>query len=121
MSSNVIRCDGCGRNLGNGQGCYTSTDKGLFGATHYFCCLACKQKYESLVYGDSSGPGYYQKECNKWVALILCFLFGFFGAHKFYEGKKGKGVLYLCTMGLFGFGYFIDLIILLFKPNPYYV
>ena len=46
---------------------------------------------------------------------------GFFGAHKFYEGKIGMGVLYLLTFGLFGFGWIIDTIALLFKPNPYYV
>ena len=58
---------------------------------------------------------------NKWVAFALCFFLGFFGAHKFYEGKVGMGVLYLLTFGIFGIGMFIDLIVLLFKPNPYYV
>ena len=58
---------------------------------------------------------------NKWVAFFLCFFLGFIGAHKFYEGKGGSGVLYLLTCGLFGFGWFIDCIILLFKPNPYFV
>lgn len=58
---------------------------------------------------------------NKWVSLCLCFFLGFFGAHKFYEGKTGMGVLYLFTFGLCGIGVGIDFIILLFKPNPYYV
>lgn len=58
---------------------------------------------------------------NKWVALALCFFLGVFGAHKFYEGKIGMGILYLLTFGLFGIGVFIDFIVLLFKPNPYYV
>ena len=58
---------------------------------------------------------------NKWVALLLCWFLGYFGAHKFYEGKTGLGVLYLFTCGLFGIGWFIDCIALLFKPNPYYV
>lgn len=61
------------------------------------------------------------KECNKWVALLLCIFLGFFGAHKFYEGKIGMGILYLFTCGLFGIGWIIDIISLLFKPNPYYV
>lgn len=64
--------------------------------------------------------GYYGNPKNKWVALILCFFFGWLGAHKFYEGKIGMGIIYLFTFGLFGFGVFIDFIILLFKPNPYY-
>ena len=58
---------------------------------------------------------------NKWVAFILCVLFGYFGVHKFYEGKAGAGILYLFTFGLFGIGWFVDCIILLFKPNPYFV
>lgn len=53
---------------------------------------------------------------DKSVALILCLLLGFFGAHKFYEGKTGMGILYLFTAGLFGIGWFIDLIVLLTKP-----
>lgn len=58
---------------------------------------------------------------NKWVALILCFFFGVFGVHKFYEGKVGMGILYIFTCGLFGIGALVDFITLLFKPNPYYV
>lgn len=61
------------------------------------------------------------KAKNKWVAFFLCLFFGFFGAHKFYEGKTGMGILYLCTFGLCMFGIIIDLITLLFKPNHYYV
>ena len=62
-----------------------------------------------------------KKECDKWIAFLLCFFLGIFGAHKFYEGKTGLGILYIFTIGLFGIGYFIDLIIILCKPNPYYV
>lgn len=58
---------------------------------------------------------------NKWVAFFLCLFLGGIGAHKFYEGKVGMGILYIFTVGLFGIGWIIDLISLLFKPNPYYV
>lgn len=58
---------------------------------------------------------------NKWVALALCFFLGFAGAHKFYEGKTGMGILYLFTGGLCLIGTTIDFFALLFKPNPYYV
>ena len=40
---------------------------------------------------------------------------------EFYEGKSSMGILYLCTVGLFGIGWFVDIIVLLCKPNPYYV
>ena len=61
------------------------------------------------------------KPKNKWVAVLLCLFLGLVGGHKFYEGKIGMGILYIFTAGLFGIGAFIDLLILLFKPNPYYV
>ena len=61
------------------------------------------------------------KPKNKWVAFLLCLFLGEFGFHKFYEGRVGMGILYLFTLGLFGIGWIIDIIILLLKPNPYYV
>ena len=63
----------------------------------------------------------YKKVLNKWVAFLLCFFLGYLGAHKFYEGRIGSGILYLLTFGLFGIGWFIDCIVLLLKPNPYYI
>lgn len=62
-----------------------------------------------------------RKQCDKWVALLLCIFLGFLGGHKFYEGKGGMGVLYIFTCGLFGIGIIVDLISILCKPNPYYV
>lgn len=61
------------------------------------------------------------REKNKWVAFLLCLFIGGIGAHKFYEGRIGMGILYIFTLGLFGIGWFVDLILLLCKPNPYYV
>lgn len=58
---------------------------------------------------------------NKWVALVLCVLLGFLGAHKFYEGKAGMGVLYIFTFGLFFIGWIVDVITIAMRPNPYYV
>ena len=65
--------------------------------------------------------GYGGKPKNKGVAFLLCLFLGGLGIHKFYEGRIGMGILYLFTVGIFGIGWFIDCIILLFKPNPYYV
>ncbi len=61
------------------------------------------------------------KAKNKWVSLLLCLFLGYLGAHKFYEGKIGMGILYLFTVGLFGIGLIVDFFSILFKPNPYYV
>lgn len=57
---------------------------------------------------------------SKWVSFFLCLFLGFLGIHKFYEGRVLLGIVYLCTGGIFGIGVVIDLIALLFKPNPYY-
>ena len=57
---------------------------------------------------------------NKWTAFFLCLFLGWAGAHKFYETRILLGIVYLCTLGLCGVGILIDLVILFFKPNPYY-
>jgi len=43
------------------------------------------------------------------VAYLWLFLLGIFGAHQFYLGKTGRGILYLLTFGLFTIGCWIDL------------
>ena len=57
---------------------------------------------------------------NKWVSFFLCLFLGVLGVHKFYERRILLGLLYLFTGGLFGVGVVVDLVILFFKPNPYY-
>jgi len=36
--------------------------------------------------------------------------FGYFGIHYFYVNKVGMGLVYLFTFGLFGIGWFVDII-----------
>jgi len=42
--------------------------------------------------------------------LLLCIFFGYYGVHRFVEGKIGTGFLFLFTHGLFGIGYICDII-----------
>ena len=51
---------------------------------------------------------------SRWMAMLLCVLFGVLGAHRFYVGKVGTGLLYLCTGGLFGLGWLWDAAHILF-------
>jgi TM2 domain-containing membrane protein YozV len=46
-------------------------------------------------------------------AFLLCFLFGVFGAHRFYAGKIGSGVAQLVTFGGLGIWALVDLIIII--------
>ena len=45
--------------------------------------------------------------------FLLCFLFGVFGAHRFFVGKIGTGILQLLTIGGLGIWTMIDLIIII--------
>jgi len=51
-------------------------------------------------------------EKSRGVALALCIPLGVFGAHRFYVGKIGTGLLQLCTLGGLGLWYLYDLILI---------
>ncbi len=42
------------------------------------------------------------------IAWVLLTFLGLLGIHRFYLGKWVTGIIYLCTAGLFGIGYFYD-------------
>lgn len=54
---------------------------------------------------------------SKTTAILLCFFLGGLGAHKFYLGQTGQGVLFLLTAGLLGIGSLVNFIQLLVKSN----
>lgn len=108
-----VVCTKCGRqveNIGQGGGGITINNAATSSSSASATAQAVNSGY------TRSG-----KLVNKWTALILCIFFGYFGVHKFYEGKTGLGVLYLFTFGLFGIGWIADIIIIAMKPDPYYV
>lgn len=47
---------------------------------------------------------------SRLVAFLLCYIFGIFGAHRFYVGKTFTAIIYIFTFGLFGIGMLVDLL-----------
>ena len=45
--------------------------------------------------------------------FLLCFFLGVFGAHRFYAGKIGTGILQLLTVGGLGIWWLVDMILIL--------
>ena len=51
-------------------------------------------------------------EKSKMVALLLCIFWGSLGVHRFYTGKIGTGIIWLLTLGCFGIGTIVDLVMI---------
>lgn len=102
----AVMCPKCGRQLEE-----LKTEK--INSNPQIIINNSNQMNAPIVYGT--------KKCDKWISFLLCLFLGYFGAHKFYEGKAGMGILYIFTFGLLGIGWLIDMIVILCKPNPYYV
>jgi|GEM_PF-916586 len=53
------------------------------------------------------------KDSYKWSSTVLfAMLWGLFGAHRFYVRKTGTGIIWFCTLGLWGVGALVDLIMI---------
>ena len=50
---------------------------------------------------------------SRTITLVLAIFLGCFGVHRFYSGRTGLGIAELCTLGLFGIGWMIDIVLAL--------
>ena len=137
--SNLVKsniCPKCGNKLIIKQG-----KKGNFlGCTNYPKCKftsniqeeynTLENNYKNNRYGLKSIKDIYNylnesinvtTTQNIFFSLLLCIYFGWFGAHKFYEGRTRMGKVYLFTFGFFGVGWLCDIYILLFKTIKYFI
>lgn len=46
------------------------------------------------------------------VVGYVLWLFGFMGLHRFFYGKKITGMIWLCTFGVLGLGWLIDVVLI---------
>ena len=90
ISETAKFCDGCGAAVESGS----------------------QQPVINIVNTNMNGYGNYIHK-KKWTAFWLCFFLGGLGVHRFYVGKTGTGILWLCTGGLGAIGWFVDMIVIL--------
>ncbi|MEG0327346.1 MAG: TM2 domain-containing protein [Erysipelothrix sp.] len=105
----MSKCSNCGAPMENGICTYcnnTSIQEEKFKES-----INVEKQINYQGQGYSKGNSVSPK--SKWTAFFLCLIFGIFGFHKFYAGKIGMGVLYFFTAGLLGFGWIIDLVLIL--------
>ena len=88
-------------------------------------CSVCNKEISSKEYIENGGmcvdciDDYEMDEDETYISdkdwlttLLLCIFAGGLGIHRFYVGKIGTGILYLFTLGCFGIGTLIDLIMI---------
>jgi len=104
----------------------------IYEVTNLLSDALCKGKLYGSISSDgfsfvpSEGPkkaiegktseqqmGITDSQKSRTIALVLCIFLGQLGIHRFYVERTKSAILYLCTLGLFGIGSFVDFIMLL--------
>ena len=66
------------------------------------------QQVQGMAGAEPAPPVQHAKSFG---VYMLCLVFaGIIGAHHYYTGNIGRGLLYTCTAGLFAFGWLGDLV-----------
>lgn len=73
-------------------------------------CHACGWEVGAAEAPRTPAPVVNPSDRNRLTALLLCIFLGPFGAHRFYVGKIGTGLIWLFTLGFLGIGVIYDLI-----------
>jgi TM2 domain len=94
---------------GSTQIVYCARCGGVMSATDRFC-HACGWEVGSARALRIPTPVVNPSDRNRLTALLLCVFLGWFGAHRFYVGKIGTGLIWLFTLGFMGIGVIYDII-----------
>lgn len=111
-------CRNCGKELSDAAvicpGCGVPTDN--------YTTQAPQQTQQPIIINNTNTNtnttnvnvrgGYPHK--SKGTALILAIFGGWLGLHRFYVGKIGTGLIWLCTFGFCMIGWGIDVLTILF-------
>ena len=60
----------------------------------------------------STATVYAPRNTHSVAVGYICWIFGFFGCHRFYYGKPVTGTIWFFTLGLCGIGWLIDLFLI---------
>lgn len=88
------------------QKCGTECD-----AADQFCKTCKNNLWSSSTVAATPSPST-KSEKSGYTALLLAVFLGYIGAHRFYVGKIGTGILMLITLGGMGVWCFIDVFII---------
>ncbi len=103
-------CSSCGRELGEESGFCPGCGTSL----HQTAAVHAPEAETAVpVPRMSEQRGISRTEKLILPAFLLCFFLGVFGAHRFYVGKVGTGILQLLTLGGLGVWALIDMIMII--------
>ena len=111
METLVYLCE----DVGSGVKRKEVVDLRMINSDHYFGARSFSKPRATEVNGFIENVDrdlrkfYHTHQRSVCVAYVLAVCLGMFGVHHFYLGRKWYGVMYLCTFGLFGVGYVVDL------------
>lgn len=101
IPENARYCSYCGTEARADVPVYQQPEQVIHVHNHYY--QQPEESYSNAIYMEP------QKSPKSRVILLLLFwLAGVLGLHKFYSGKIGLGFLYMFTGGLFGLGLIVD-------------
>ena len=103
------------------------TEKPIRNPLHKTECEDCHPTPSPHIYSDrfKNITPITAGKMTKSTLLLITVLFGWCGIHRLIMGKYVSGILYMTTFGLYGFGWLLDILLVLFGKfkdrNGYYI